>query len=101
MARSHLPLGLADRRAENPLDRGAGRGDSRGQAPPLRDGRRYGRRPVSLGPVFSVGVHILDILGRPVDDIPPGQGSVLLQEIKATAAGTAAGPSVDLARLGV
>ena len=56
---------------------------------------------MSLGPVFSVGVHILDILGRPVGDIPPGQGSVLLQEIKATAAGTAAGPSVDLARLGV
>jgi sugar/nucleoside kinase (ribokinase family) len=56
---------------------------------------------MSLGPVFSVGVHILDVLGRPVGDIPPGQGSVLLQEIRATAAGTAAGPSVDLARLGV
>ena len=56
---------------------------------------------MSLGPVFSVGVHILDILGRPVSDIPPGQRSVLLEEIKATAAGTAAGPSVDLARLGV
>ena len=54
-----------------------------------------------LGPVFSVGVHILDILGRPVGDIPQGQGSVLLEEIKATAAGTAAGTSVDLARLGV
>ncbi len=54
-----------------------------------------------LGPVFSVGVHILDILGRPVSDIPPGQRSVLLEEIKATAAGTAAGPSVDLARLGI
>jgi sugar/nucleoside kinase (ribokinase family) len=56
---------------------------------------------MTLGPVFSVGVHILDILGRPVGEIPPGQGSVLLEEIKATAAGTAAGPSVDLARLGV
>jgi len=56
---------------------------------------------MSLGPVFSVGVHILDILGRPVDSIPPGQASVLLEEIRATAAGTAAGPSVDLARLGV
>jgi sugar/nucleoside kinase (ribokinase family) len=56
---------------------------------------------MSLGPVFSVGVHILDILGRPVDSIPPGQTSVLLEEIRATAAGTAAGPSVDLARLGV
>jgi len=56
---------------------------------------------MSLGPVFSIGVHILDILGRPVDSIPPGQTSVLLDEIRATAAGTAAGPSVDLARLGV
>jgi sugar/nucleoside kinase (ribokinase family) len=56
---------------------------------------------MSLGPVFSVGVHILDVLGRPVADIPPGQGSVRLDEIKATAAGTAAGTSVDLARLGV
>ena len=56
---------------------------------------------MSLGPVFSVGVHILDILGRPVSEIPLGQRSVLLDEIRATAAGTAAGPSVDLARLGV
>ena len=56
---------------------------------------------MSLGPVFSVGVHILDILGLPVSEIPLGQRSVLLEEIKATAAGTAAGPSVDLARLGV
>lgn len=52
------------------------------------------------GPVFSVGVHILDVLGRPVGEIPPGQGSVLLEEIRVTAAGTAAGTSVDLARLG-
>src|SRR6266852_107701 len=55
---------------------------------------------MSLGPVFSVGVHILDVLGRPVESIPPGQGSVVLQEIRATAAGTAAGPAVDLAKLG-
>ena len=56
---------------------------------------------MSPGPVFSVGVHILDILGRPVSEIPQGQRSVLLDEIRATAAGTAAGTSVDLARLGV
>jgi sugar/nucleoside kinase (ribokinase family) len=56
---------------------------------------------MNLGPVFSVGVHILDILGRPVSEIPLGQRSLLLDEIKATAAGTAAGPSLDLARLGV
>ncbi len=50
--------------------------------------------------VVCVGVHILDILGRPVTMIPPGQHSVIIDEIRATAAGTAAGASVDLAKLG-
>jgi sugar/nucleoside kinase (ribokinase family) len=53
-----------------------------------------------LGRVAAVGVHILDVLGRPVAEIPAGQGSARLQEIRATAAGTAAGTAVDLARLG-
>jgi sugar/nucleoside kinase (ribokinase family) len=53
-------------------------------------------RPV----VVSLGVHIVDVLGRPVTHIPPGQGRVLLEEIRITAAGTAAGTSVDLAKLG-
>jgi len=47
-----------------------------------------------------LGAHILDVLGRPVEAIPPGQGSVRLKEIRATAAGTAAGTGVDLAKLG-
>src|SRR6266699_7294793 len=50
-----------------------------------------------LGPVTVLGAHILDVLGRPVEEIPPGQGSVRLREIRATAAGTAAGTGVDLA----
>jgi sugar/nucleoside kinase (ribokinase family) len=50
--------------------------------------------------VVSLGVHIVDILGRPVTHIPPGQGRQLLDEIRITAAGTAAGTSVDLAKLG-
>ena len=54
----------------------------------------------SLGRVVALGAYILDVLGRPVDTIPPGQASVRLEEIKATAAGTAAGPAVDLAKLG-
>ncbi len=45
----------------------------------------------NLGPVTVLGAHILDILGRPVEAIPPGQGSARLREIRATAAGTAAG----------
>jgi sugar/nucleoside kinase (ribokinase family) len=53
-----------------------------------------------LGPVTVLGAHILDVLGRPVEAIPPGQGSARLAEIRATAAGTAAGPGVDLAKLG-
>jgi sugar/nucleoside kinase (ribokinase family) len=52
------------------------------------------------GRVVSLGAHIVDILGRPVTDIPPGQGRLLLDEIRITAAGTAAGTSVDLAKLG-
>jgi len=50
--------------------------------------------------VAVIGPHILDVLGRPVENIPAGQGSVRLQEIRATAAGTAAGTAVDLAKLG-
>jgi sugar/nucleoside kinase (ribokinase family) len=54
----------------------------------------------SLGRVAVIGPHILDVLGWPVETIPPGQGSVRLTEIRATAAGTAAGTAVDLAKLG-
>ena len=61
-----------------------------------------GQSPMSapLGRVTVLGAHILDVLGRPVETIPPGQGSVRLAEIRATAAGTAAGTGVDLAKLG-
>lgn len=52
------------------------------------------------GRVVSLGVHIVDVLGRPVSHIPAGQGRLLLDEIRITAAGTAAGTSVDLAKLG-
>lgn len=50
--------------------------------------------------IVSIGVHILDVLGRHVNEIPPGQGIALIDEIRITAAGTAAGTSVDLAKLG-
>ncbi|MCS6773180.1 MAG: sugar kinase [Anaerolineae bacterium] len=51
--------------------------------------------------VASLGVHILDVLGRPVTRIPDGQNIDLLEEIRFTVAGTAAGTAVDLAKLGV
>lgn len=53
-----------------------------------------------LGSVVVLGAHIVDVLGRPVLEIPPGQGSARLSEIRVTAAGTAAGTGVDLAKLG-
>jgi sugar/nucleoside kinase (ribokinase family) len=54
----------------------------------------------AFGRVVVLGAHILDVLGRPVSAIPAGQGSARLTEIRATAAGTAAGTGVDLAKLG-
>ena len=48
-----------------------------------------------------IGVHIVDALGRPVTAIPPGQGRELLEEIRITVAGTAAGTSLTLAKLGI
>lgn len=50
--------------------------------------------------VVSLGLHIVDILGRPVSGIPDGQNVALLEEIRVTVAGTAAGTSIDLAKLG-
>jgi sugar/nucleoside kinase (ribokinase family) len=51
--------------------------------------------------VVSLGIHILDVLGRPVSAIPAGQNLALLDEIRVTVAGTAAGTSVDMAKLGL
>lgn len=51
--------------------------------------------------VLTIGLHIVDILGRPVEAIPEGQGLALLEEIKMTVAGTCAATAVGLSRLGV
>ncbi|MEV0595111.1 carbohydrate kinase family protein [Nonomuraea cavernae] len=50
--------------------------------------------------VATVGVHIVDILARPVEHIPEGQDTVLVDQIRLTAAGSAAGTAVDLVKLG-
>ncbi|MCH1404743.1 MAG: PfkB family carbohydrate kinase, partial [Candidatus Nanopelagicales bacterium] len=50
--------------------------------------------------IASIGVHIIDVLGRPVSEIPPGQNIALIDEIRVTVAGTAGGTAVDLAKLG-
>ncbi|MCC6313507.1 MAG: sugar kinase [Thermomicrobiales bacterium] len=53
-----------------------------------------------MADVVSLGIHILDVLGRPVTRIPEGQHVDLIDEIRLTVAGTAAGTTVDLAKLG-
>jgi sugar/nucleoside kinase (ribokinase family) len=47
-----------------------------------------------------MGVHVLDVLARPVVEIPEGQGGQLVEEIRASAAGTAGGTALTLAKLG-
>jgi sugar/nucleoside kinase (ribokinase family) len=49
---------------------------------------------------ITLGVHVLDVLVRPVEAIPEGQGGQLVEEIRMTAAGTAAGTAITLAKLG-
>jgi sugar/nucleoside kinase (ribokinase family) len=51
--------------------------------------------------VVTLGVHIVDVLARPVESIPEGQDTHLLEQIRITAAGAAAGTAVDLAKMGV
>lgn len=50
--------------------------------------------------VISFGAHIADALGWPFEAVPAGQQLAFLQRIKFTVAGTAAAPSMNLAKLG-
>jgi len=50
--------------------------------------------------VISLGAHIFDVQVRPVEAIPPGQGASLVEQIRFSPAGTAAGTAVTLAKLG-
>ncbi|HWC33925.1 MAG TPA: PfkB family carbohydrate kinase [Mycobacteriales bacterium] len=50
--------------------------------------------------VVALGVHVLDVLVRPVESIPEGQGGAIVEEIRMTAAGTAGGTAITLAKLG-
>ena len=49
---------------------------------------------------LCMGVHVLDVLVRPVAAIPEGQGGELVEEIRVTAAGSAGGTALVLAKLG-
>ena len=54
-----------------------------------------------MSQVVSFGAHIADALGWPFTAVPDGQHLAILEKIKFTVAGTAAAPSVNLAKLGV
>jgi sugar/nucleoside kinase (ribokinase family) len=49
---------------------------------------------------IAMGVHVVDVLARPVEVIPHGQGGQLVEEIRITPAGSAGGTAVTLAKLG-
>jgi sugar/nucleoside kinase (ribokinase family) len=49
---------------------------------------------------IAMGVHVLDVLVRPVEQIPEGQGGQLVEQIAITAAGSAGGTALILAKLG-
>jgi len=49
---------------------------------------------------IAMGVHVLDVLVRPVDRIPEGQGGELVEQIRVTAAGSAGGTALVLSKLG-
>jgi sugar/nucleoside kinase (ribokinase family) len=51
--------------------------------------------------VSVVGLYILDVLGRPVDAIPPRGELRFIDEIRLTVAGTAGGTVIDCAKLGL
>jgi sugar/nucleoside kinase (ribokinase family) len=50
--------------------------------------------------VIALGVHVVDVLVRPVQAIPDGQGGQLVDSIRITAAGPAGGTALTLAKLG-
>jgi sugar/nucleoside kinase (ribokinase family) len=50
--------------------------------------------------VVTLGVHVVDVLVRPVEQIPEGQGGELVEQIRITAAGSAGGTALVLAKLG-
>lgn len=47
-----------------------------------------------------MGVHVVDVLARPIEEIPVGQGGALVEQIAITPAGSAGGTAVTLAKLG-
>ena len=51
--------------------------------------------------VSVIGFYVLDVLGRPITDIPDGGNVVFIDEIRLTVAGTAGGTVVSTAKMGL
>ncbi len=50
--------------------------------------------------IITLGAHVFDVQVRPVEAIPEGQGAALVEQIRFSPAGTAAGTALTLAKLG-
>ena len=50
---------------------------------------------------IAMGVHVVDVLARPIEEIPAGQGGELVEEIRITPAGSAGGTAITLSKLDV
>ncbi|WP_369220695.1 carbohydrate kinase family protein [Streptomyces sp. R39] len=50
--------------------------------------------------VIALGAHVFDVQVRPVEAIPEGQGAALVDQIRFSPAGAAAGTALTLAKLG-
>ncbi|MEU3338030.1 sugar kinase [Streptomyces sp. NPDC006668] len=50
--------------------------------------------------VIALGAHVFDVQVRPVESIPEGQGAALVDQIRFSPAGSAAGTALTLAKLG-
>lgn len=53
-----------------------------------------------MSTAIALGVHVVDVLARPIEAIPEGQGGALVEQIRITAAGSAGGTALTLAKLG-
>lgn len=50
--------------------------------------------------IVTFGAHVLDVVVHPVDEIPEGQGAVLVPHIRLVPAGPAGGTAITLVKLG-
>ena len=54
-----------------------------------------------MSSAVTLGIHIVDILVYPVEQIPGGQTLAFVEQVRTTVAGSAAGTAIDMAKLGL